>query len=67
MQVESATMKMEFSMREMQSLLMLLRRMQASQGGTMRISNLPAGVTSDLQMMAQEFEQALLMDERYGR
>jgi hypothetical protein len=67
MQVESATMKMEFSMREMQSLLMLLRRMQASRGGTMRISNLPAGVTSDLQMMAQEFEQALLMDERYGR
>ena len=67
MQVEAATMTMRFSVREMQSLLILLRRMQSSRGGTMRISDLPSGVTSDMQMMAQEFEQALLMDERYGR
>lgn len=66
MRIEKNEVAVKFTLREAQSLLMVLRRVNATQGRAVDMHGIPIGVKDDMRDLQSELERALLMDEKVG-
>lgn len=66
MQIGKNEIDVKFTVREAQSLLMVLRRINEAQGRSLDMCGLPPGVEADMRGLQMEFENVLLMDSRVG-
>ena len=61
MQIKNNEIDIKFTLREAQSLLMVLRRVNATQGRAIDMHGIPTGAKDDVRCLQHDLEQALLM------
>jgi len=66
MRIEKNEIHVQFTLREAQSLLMVLRRINAAEGLAPDMRNLPFGAKDDVRSLQSELENALLMNPKIG-
>ena len=66
MQIGKNEIDIKFTLREAQSLLIVLRRINGTQGRAVEMNGIPHGVKPDIRGLQMELESALLMDMNAG-
>jgi len=65
MRVDNNELTMTLSLREAQSLLVTLRRVNSERGRSVRVG-MPHGMQDDMTSLQSQLEQTLLLDPAYG-